>query len=74
MSKLLLGIYVNARSQFAEVIVQGPYYVPVQQPIVSVPAPQPPAPQLTCDWSEHTSPEGYKYYYNSTSGESKVCH
>jgi hypothetical protein len=55
----------------AQQLQQGPYYVPMQQPIVSVPTPQPPAPQLTCDWSEHTSPEGYKYYYNSTSGESK---
>ncbi|KAL3508189.1 hypothetical protein ACH5RR_033571 [Cinchona calisaya] len=24
-----------------------------------------------CNWTEHTSPEGYKYYYNSTTGESK---
>jgi len=69
----VLGVNANARSQFAVVIVQPPYFVPIQQPqLVSAPAPQPPAPQLTCDWSEHTSPEGYKYYYNSTSGESKV--
>ncbi|KAJ0984334.1 hypothetical protein J5N97_002690 [Dioscorea zingiberensis] len=26
---------------------------------------------LTCNWTEHTSPEGYKYYYNSTTRESK---
>ncbi|XP_057843240.2 flowering time control protein FCA isoform X3 [Cryptomeria japonica] len=25
----------------------------------------------TCNWTEHTSPEGYKYYYNSVTGESK---
>ncbi|CAK9145680.1 unnamed protein product [Ilex paraguariensis] len=24
-----------------------------------------------CNWTEHTSPDGYKYYYNSTTGESK---
>lgn len=24
-----------------------------------------------CNWSEHTSPDGYKYYYNSSTGESK---
>ncbi|XP_071940240.1 flowering time control protein FCA-like isoform X2 [Coffea arabica] len=24
-----------------------------------------------CNWTEHISPEGYKYYYNSTTGESK---
>lgn len=26
---------------------------------------------LKCNWTEHTSPEGFKYYYNSTTGESK---
>ncbi|XP_077237958.1 flowering time control protein FCA-like isoform X2 [Tasmannia lanceolata] len=26
---------------------------------------------LTCNWTEHTSPEGYKYYYNSVTSESK---
>ncbi|XP_020530557.1 flowering time control protein FCA isoform X2 [Amborella trichopoda] len=25
----------------------------------------------TCNWTEHTSPEGYKYYYNSVTGVSK---
>ncbi|XP_010267944.2 PREDICTED: flowering time control protein FCA isoform X2 [Nelumbo nucifera] len=25
----------------------------------------------TCNWTEHTSPEGYKYYYNSVTGESR---
>lgn len=25
-----------------------------------------------CNWTEHTSPDGYKYYYNNTTGESKV--
>ena len=28
------------------------------------------APQAICDWSEHTAPDGKKYYYNSKSGES----
>ncbi|KAJ4968185.1 hypothetical protein NE237_014886 [Protea cynaroides] len=26
---------------------------------------------LTCNWTEHTSPEDFKYYYNSVTGESK---
>ncbi|PNT62821.1 hypothetical protein BRADI_4g08727v3 [Brachypodium distachyon] len=26
---------------------------------------------LTCNWTEHTSPEGFKYYYNSMTRESK---
>ncbi|XXG47485.1 hypothetical protein AAC387_Pa02g2123 [Persea americana] len=28
------------------------------------------APQ-TCNWTEHTSPEGYKYYYNGATTESR---
>lgn len=31
-----------------------------------------PAVTLTCNWTEHTSPEGFKYYYNSVTRESKV--
>ena len=31
-----------------------------------------PAVSLTCNWTEHTSPEGFKYYYNSVTRESKV--
>uniref|UniRef100_A0A453KGR6 Flowering time control protein FCA n=2 Tax=Aegilops tauschii subsp. strangulata TaxID=200361 RepID=A0A453KGR6_AEGTS len=31
-----------------------------------------PAVSLTCNWTEHTSPEGFKYYYNSITRESKV--
>ncbi|XP_047052390.1 flowering time control protein FCA-like isoform X2 [Lolium rigidum] len=30
-----------------------------------------PAVSLTCNWTEHTSPEGFKYYYNSITRESK---
>ncbi|XP_010259247.1 PREDICTED: flowering time control protein FCA-like isoform X4 [Nelumbo nucifera] len=26
---------------------------------------------LTCNWTEHTSPEGFKYYYNSVTSESR---
>ncbi|KAK9084393.1 hypothetical protein Scep_030864 [Stephania cephalantha] len=26
---------------------------------------------LSCNWTEHTSPEGFKYYYNSVTGESR---
>lgn len=25
-----------------------------------------------CNWTEHISPEGFKYYYNSVTGESRV--
>lgn len=27
---------------------------------------------LDCDWSEHRCPDGYKYYYNCTTCESRV--
>lgn len=27
--------------------------------------------QSKCNWTEHTSPDGYKYYYNSVTGESR---
>ncbi|TVU02926.1 hypothetical protein EJB05_51554 [Eragrostis curvula] len=30
-----------------------------------------PAVSLSCNWTEHTSPEGFKYYYNSITRESK---
>ncbi|XP_043708114.1 flowering time control protein FCA-like isoform X2 [Telopea speciosissima] len=36
-----------------------------------VPASGQTAAPVTCNWTEHTSPEGYKYYYNSVTGESK---
>ncbi|MCD7457802.1 hypothetical protein HAX54_036197, partial [Datura stramonium] len=26
---------------------------------------------VKCNWTEHTSPDGFKYYYNSTTGESR---
>lgn len=34
---------------------------------------------VKCNWTEHISPEGFKYYYNSVTGESRVgiylsCH
>ena len=32
----------------------------------------PPVAINTSNWTEHTSPDGYKYYYNSVTGESKV--
>ncbi|KAL6600509.1 hypothetical protein ACP70R_045309 [Stipagrostis hirtigluma subsp. patula] len=30
-----------------------------------------PAVPLTCNWTEHSSPEGFKYYYNNITRESK---
>ncbi|TKW32182.1 hypothetical protein SEVIR_2G153400v4 [Setaria viridis] len=44
-----------------------------QQPPAQVPKQQvgSPAVSSTCNWTEHTSPEGFKYYYNSVTRESK---
>ena len=61
-------------------MLQPSWTVPVQQHIATsvpapttVPVPVAPAPATaTCDWTEHTSPEGHKYYYNSSTGESRV--
>lgn len=58
--------------------VQPSWSVPVQQHVITpqaapaVAVAVTPAPALvTCDWTEHTSPEGHKYYYNSSTGESR---
>ncbi|KAJ4791961.1 FCA protein [Rhynchospora pubera] len=39
-------------------------------PAPPLPASAPSLP-LTCNWTEHTSPEGFKYYYNNITKESK---
>lgn len=31
-------------------------------------------PVVECHWTEHTSPDGFKYYHNSLTRESKVRH
>ncbi|RWW24191.1 hypothetical protein GW17_00011540 [Ensete ventricosum] len=33
-----------------------------------------PSVPLTCNWTEHTSPEGFKYYYNSITRESRLVY
>ncbi len=55
-------------------VVQPTWIVPVQQAqtVMAVTALSSPAAPATCEWTEHTSPEGYKYYYNINTGESKV--
>ncbi|PIN19208.1 hypothetical protein CDL12_08101 [Handroanthus impetiginosus] len=37
----------------------------------AVPAVAPAIAPVNCNWTEHMSPDGYKYYYNSLTGESK---
>ncbi|KAL3617202.1 hypothetical protein CASFOL_038949 [Castilleja foliolosa] len=37
----------------------------------SVPTRTPALATVNCNWTEHMSPDGYKYYYNNSTGESK---
>jgi len=66
----------NMSLQFYAIVsvVQPTWIVPVQQAqtVMAVTALSSPAAPATCEWTEHTSPEGYKYYYNINTGESKV--
>lgn len=48
--------------------------MPSSASVTSVPVTSTTAVSLTCNWTEHTSPEGFKYYYNSVTRESKVGH
>ena len=61
-------------------VIQPSWFVPLYQQILTLVAAPMTAPvsaapvtaPATCDWTEHTSPEGHKYYYNSSTGESRV--
>ncbi|KAG6519282.1 hypothetical protein ZIOFF_022775 [Zingiber officinale] len=45
--------------------------VPTSVSSLTVPVNSSPAVPMTCNWTEHTSPDGFKYYYNSVTQESK---
>ena len=72
--------FILSCHNFSVFAFQPAWSIPVQQQVVtSVTAPTtapvsvaPVAASATCDWTEHTSPEGHKYYYNSSTGESRV--
>lgn len=38
----------------------------------AAPAVKQPVGPLECHWTEHTSPDGFKYYHNSVTSESRV--
>ncbi|CAK9176448.1 unnamed protein product [Ilex paraguariensis] len=44
---------------------------PVTSAALAVPIANRAVAPAKCNWTEHTSPDGYKYSYNSTTGESK---
>ncbi|VFQ61013.1 unnamed protein product [Cuscuta campestris] len=47
---------------------QPPPVTSFQSPLVAT---SQPVAAFKCDWTEHTAPDGYKYYHNSVTGESK---
>jgi hypothetical protein len=49
-----------------------PPIVPSTSTSPTVPISPQKATSLECDWSEHTCPDGYQYYYNCVSCESRV--
>ncbi|KAL3679106.1 hypothetical protein R1sor_022062 [Riccia sorocarpa] len=61
---------VPALQQAQQQVPPASWLLPVQPQAVAT-MPPPPSIPATCEWTEHTSPEGYKYYYNSATGESK---
>ncbi|XP_010440184.1 PREDICTED: flowering time control protein FCA isoform X2 [Camelina sativa] len=44
---------------------------PISYVQTAVPAANQSVVSVKCNWTEHTSPDGYKYYYNGVTGESK---
>ncbi|KAB1201599.1 Flowering time control protein FCA [Morella rubra] len=72
---------IKQQSQWAGTV---PQTVPIAlstTPAADVPSAKPAAPAVPlipqavapvkCNWTEHTSPDGYKYYHNSATGESR---
>ncbi|KAK7388017.1 hypothetical protein VNO78_22818 [Psophocarpus tetragonolobus] len=69
------------QSQWAGVVTQAVTSTHAAAPAADVPSSTPANSALTsinqnmalpkCNWTEHISPEGFKYYYNSVTGESR---
>ncbi|KAG9148221.1 hypothetical protein Leryth_021592 [Lithospermum erythrorhizon] len=54
-----------------ESVQKGPDYPPATQHIATAPMVTGAVAPIKCNWTEHTSPDGFKYYYNNATGESK---
>ncbi|CAN6449851.1 unnamed protein product [Victoria cruziana] len=66
------------QTSWADVVPQTVVSTPVTTAVIASTATAPAIPvstkteaPATCNWTEHTSPEGYKYYYNSVTRESR---
>lgn len=71
--------YPCSQTSWADVVPQTVVSTPVTTAVIASTATAPAIPvstkteaPATCNWTEHTSPEGYKYYYNSVTRESRV--
>lgn len=78
----MLNSILFLQSQWNGIVPQTVANTPATTPAADVPSATSAAPAIPvtnqnitptkCVWTEHTSPDGYKYYYNSATGESKV--
>ncbi|KAK2990212.1 hypothetical protein RJ640_014664 [Escallonia rubra] len=69
------------QSPWAGVVPKSAVSTPANQPVADVPPATSSSPAVplasrlvaptTCSWTEHTAPDGYKYYHNSITQESK---
>ena len=78
-----LNIFLFLLSQWAGVVPQAAASTPAAASAVDVPSSNSAASsaatvvnqntrQVKCNWTEHTAPQGFKYYHNSVTGESRV--
>jgi CUG-BP- and ETR3-like factor len=73
-------VFRNANEYWQQHVFLQPAWTGNIQPASrnSVTSAVPPSPQIVdpgeCDWSEHSCPDGYKYYYNCITCESRVSY
>lgn len=71
---MLSIFYLLLLPQWAGTPVQSVTSLPATTASADVPSSTSAAPAVPveCAWTEHLSPDGYKYYYNNGTGESRV--
>lgn len=78
----MLNSILFLQSQWTGIVRQTAANTPATTPAADVPSATSVSPAIPvtsqtiapakCIWTEHTSPDGYKYYYNSATCESRV--